>query len=72
MQTGTWIDVGFERKWLLLPIYVLCEIDLDLYIDTNDTDEPYLEVIIPIPSIWICSLLKYESVPHNEMINILE
>ena len=65
MWTGPLISVGFERKLLIMPVYVLCPIDLDLTIDPNDNDEPYAAVIISVSPILICSLLKYELFPHH-------
>ena len=50
---------------------MLCEIDLDLTLDPHDTDEPYASVIITMYPILICSLLKYESVPHHDTMNLL-
>ena len=41
------------------------------YAFPNDPGEPYAAVIIPISSIWICSILKYESVPHQDIMNLL-
>ena len=69
--TSTWIGAGFEQRLLLLHVYVLCPIYVELTIYPNDTDEPYEEVIITILPIWICSLLKYESVTHHYTMNIL-
>ena len=46
MWNGPWIGAGFEKQISLLLVYVLCTIDLDLTIDPNDTDEPYVAVII--------------------------
>ena len=43
----------FERKLPLMPVYVLCPIDLDLTFDPNDPDEPYSEVIISTSPICI-------------------
>ena len=42
------MDVGFERKLLLLYVYVLCPIYVYLTLDPNDPDEPYTEVMISI------------------------
>ena len=53
-------------------VYVLCPIYMDLTLDTNYPDEQYAEVIISISTILICSLLKYEYVPHHDTNNILE
>ena len=64
--------VFYERKIILLPVYVLCTIYLDLTLDSNDPDEPYAEVVISISPILICSFLKYESVTYHETINLLE
>ena len=43
----------FERKLPLMPVYVLCPIDLDLTFDPNDPDEPYSEAIISTSPICI-------------------
>ena len=52
---GPRIGAGFQRKLILLPVYVLCPIYFDLTIDPNDTDEPYAAVIISISTILNCS-----------------
>ena len=66
------MGVGFKRKLFILTVYVLCTIYLNLNIYPNNTDEPYVAVIISISPILISSLFKYESVPYNETMNILE
>ena len=46
--------------------------DLELTLDPNYPDEPYAAVIISISPIFICLLVKYESIPHQNTMNILE
>ena len=71
MWTVPWIGVGSQHKLLLLTVYVLCTIYLNLTINPNDHDEPYATVVISISPIWVCSLLKYESDTHQEIMNLL-
>ena len=44
---------------------------LDLSLDPNDTDEPYEALITTTSLILICFLLKYESLPHQDTLDIL-
>ena len=68
---GPQIGAGFQRKLLLLPVYVLCPIYFDLTIYPNDTDEPYAAVIISISTILNCSWFKYEHFPHQDTMTLL-
>ena len=40
LWNGPFIGVGFERKLLLQPVYVLCPIYFDLTLDPKNPDEP--------------------------------
>ena len=40
-------------------------------VDTNDPGELYSTCISTTSLVWIYSILKYESVPHQETMNIL-
>ena len=49
LLTDPCIGVGFERKLLLLPVYVLCQIDVDLTIYPYYSDETYSAFISKTP-----------------------
>ena len=53
LWTGPYMGVGFERKLLLLPVYVLCTIYFDLNIDLNNLDEPCAAFISATSLVWI-------------------
>ena len=50
---------------------MLCKIYLELTIDPNDTDKTHVALISSISPIWISSLLKYETLSHQETMNTL-
>ena len=64
--TGPCINVGFEWELLLLPVYVICQIDYEPTIDKNDYDEAYVVFINITSLVWIGLLLKYEYLLHQE------
>ena len=53
LWTRPWISVGFECKFLLLPVYVLWSIHVDLKFDPKVPDEPNEAFLISISIISI-------------------
>ena len=59
LLTGTYIGVGFERKLLLLPVYVLRPINFNPTLYLYDPDEPYAAFISKTSLVRVFSLMKY-------------
>ena len=53
LLTSPCIVVSLEWKIILLPVYVLHPMDLDLTLDPNDPDEPYV-LFISTASLFKC------------------